>query len=117
MVSAINSSPSLGPAGSGPSVASLQAQLDRCQKQLSDNVNCASANTREGKETIQALSNKISEIKARIQEAGKADKPPTLESGRSAAIGAKVQHGTTAAVSAASGFAFTALGTRLDVFA
>lgn len=115
MISAVNSSSS--PAGTGPSVASLQAQLDRCQKQLSDNVNCASANTREGKETIQTLSNKISEIKARIQEAVKADKPPTLESGKPAAIGAKVQHGTTAAAPVASGFAFTTLGTRLDMFA
>lgn len=48
-------------------MASLEAQLARYQQELSNCVNCDSANTAEGKETIQALSNKISSVKARIE--------------------------------------------------
>lgn len=51
---------------SGASVA-LQAQLDRCTKQLGDWVNCSSGKTQEGKQIIQALQEKISTIKAQIQ--------------------------------------------------
>jgi hypothetical protein len=50
----------------GASVA-LQAQLDRCTKQLGDWVNCSSGKTQEGKQIIQALQEKISTIKAQIQ--------------------------------------------------
>lgn len=108
MLSAIGSPAFSGPAGTGSSFASLQAQLERCQKQLSDNVNCSSANTRAGKETIQALSNKIGEIKARMQEAEKQSKPPSAQ---------PMQHNATAATSSAGSFSFTTIGTRLDVFA
>lgn len=44
-----------------------QAQLQRLQHQLSDNVNCGSANTREGKATIAAIQEKISALKHQIQ--------------------------------------------------
>jgi hypothetical protein len=66
MVSAIGSSAFSGAGGTGSGVAGLEAQLAGYQNQLSDCVNCCTANTREGRETIQALSIKISEIKARI---------------------------------------------------
>lgn len=46
----------------------LEAQIVRYQKELSDCVNCDSANTAQGKETIQAISNKISAARARIEE-------------------------------------------------
>jgi len=52
--------------GAGSS-AVLQAQLDRCTKQLGDWVNCASGKTPEGKQIIQALQEKISTIKVQIQ--------------------------------------------------
>jgi hypothetical protein len=52
---------------SAGSSAVLQAQLDRCTKQLGDWVNCASGKTPEGKQIIQALQEKISAIKAQIQ--------------------------------------------------
>jgi hypothetical protein len=52
--------------GAGSS-AVLQAQLDRCTKQLGDWVNCSSGKTPEGKQIIQALQEKISTIKAQIQ--------------------------------------------------
>ncbi len=67
MLSAIGSTyPS--PVGTGPTAAGLQAQLDRYQQQLSDCVNCSSAKTLQGQEAIQTLSNKIGEIKARIEQ-------------------------------------------------
>jgi hypothetical protein len=47
-----------------------QATLDRLQHQLSDNVNCASARTPEGKATIAALEDRIAALKDRM--AGKA---------------------------------------------
>ena len=48
--------------GSG-SVVALQAQLERCTRQLSDWVNCASGKTPEGKQIIAALQEKIGNIK------------------------------------------------------
>jgi hypothetical protein len=67
MLSAIGSSIYASPAGTGPSVVGLQAQLDRYQKELSDCTNCSSAKTLEGRQSIQTLSNQIGEIKARIE--------------------------------------------------
>lgn len=55
-----------GSAAAAP--ADGQAQLQRLQHQLSDNVNCASAKTREGKATIAAIEEKISTLKHQIQD-------------------------------------------------
>lgn len=55
--------------GGGPSAASLQAQLQRYQQQLSDCVNCASAKTPKGKQDIQAISARIGQIEQRIAQA------------------------------------------------
>ncbi|MYM70814.1 hypothetical protein GTP56_01210 [Duganella sp. FT134W] len=55
--------------GGAPSATSLQAQLERYQKQLSDCVNCASAKTPQGKSDIQAISARISQIEQRIAQA------------------------------------------------
>jgi len=52
----------------GGSAVALQAQLDRCNKQLSDWVNCASGKTPEGKQVVAALQEKISSIKQQIQQ-------------------------------------------------
>ena len=62
MVSAITSS---GATAAGGSVAPAdgQATLARLQHQLSDNVNCASAKTPEGKATISAIEDKIKALK------------------------------------------------------
>ncbi|WP_332848301.1 hypothetical protein [Massilia sp. S19_KUP03_FR1] len=51
----------------GAAPADGRAQLQRLQHQLSDNVNCASASTREGKATIAAIQEKISALKQQIQ--------------------------------------------------
>ena len=53
--------------GNSSSPASLQAQLDRCTRQLGDWTSCSSGKTTEGKQIIQALEEKISSIKAQIQ--------------------------------------------------
>ena len=46
--------------------ADSQAQLQRLQHQLSDNVNCASAKTSQGKATIAAIEEKIAALKDRM---------------------------------------------------
>ena len=50
------------------SAASLQAQIAVYQRQLSDCVNCSSANTIQGRNDIQQISSKISAAKAQIQQ-------------------------------------------------
>jgi hypothetical protein len=66
MLNAIGSHP-----GSAlPSAASLETRLTRYRQQLSDCVNCAvTSKTPQGQEAARSLSNKISEIKARLEEA------------------------------------------------
>jgi len=54
---------------SSTSAAGLQGQLARFEKELADCVNCASAKTTEGKQKIEAISLRISQIRARIDEA------------------------------------------------
>jgi hypothetical protein len=72
MVSTIGASSYASPAGTSASAASLQAQLDRYQKQLSDCVNCASAKTPQGQAAIRDLSGKIAAVKAHIEQAASA---------------------------------------------
>jgi hypothetical protein len=71
MLQAINSS-SPTPA---PAFASLQAQLQRYQQQLSECINCASAATPEGKADIEAISARIGQLKGRMAQAD-APEPP-----------------------------------------
>ncbi len=80
MLSAIGSSSFPTSSGSGASAGALEAQLAQCERQLSDWVNCASAKTPEGKAIIQKLSDKVSEIKHRIEAADKtsATNQPTV---------------------------------------
>ena len=69
--------------GFGPSAAALSAQLERYQKQLSDCVNCPSANTPESRTKAVLLSNRIAETKQLIE---KAMTPATIaQSGQSPA--------------------------------
>jgi len=58
------------------SPASLQAQLQRFEQQLSDCVNCASAKTPRGKADIQAIAVRISQVRERIAEADGARAAP-----------------------------------------
>jgi hypothetical protein len=68
MVAAIGSSAFSGNYSPVSPTAGLEAQIAQYQRQLSDCVNCDSANTLQGKETIQAISSKISTAKARVEE-------------------------------------------------
>ncbi|MBU0688635.1 MAG: FlxA-like family protein [Gammaproteobacteria bacterium] len=67
MIGAIGSSSAYA-AQSPASTAGLEAQLSRCRQQLSEAVNCASYNTREGKNKAQAISNRIGELEGRIEQ-------------------------------------------------
>ncbi|MCE5182148.1 MAG: hypothetical protein LLG15_10140 [Betaproteobacteria bacterium] len=61
----------------GASTAVLEAQLVQCERQLSDWTHCSSAKTPEGKDIIQTLTNRISEIKVRLEKSvtAKSDAP------------------------------------------
>jgi len=71
-----STTPSTAYGSGGPSAASLQAQLQRYQQQLSDCVNCASAKTPQGKADIQAISARISEVKQSIAQTDQAPANP-----------------------------------------
>ena len=69
MVSAINSSTTSSPASSAvASTAAIEAQLARDRKELSNCVNCETAETKQGQADIQALTNKIKIAEARLKE-------------------------------------------------
>ncbi len=103
MVSAINSSTFTPPLNAAASTGGLEARLARYQKELSDCVNCDSAKTLEGKQKIQDVANKISEIKTRIDEV--------------AAAKTSTHPAAITEVAPPSGQAFPNVGSRLDVFA
>ncbi|NHZ66436.1 hypothetical protein [Massilia genomosp. 1] len=58
---------SYGAAKASP--VALQAQLQRYQQQLSDCVNCASADTPKGKSDIEAIAARITQVQQRIAQA------------------------------------------------
>lgn len=73
MVSAVGSSPTFNPSfnttsTTAASTAGIEAQIARDQKELANCVNCASAETKQGQADIQALTNKISVAKARLEQ-------------------------------------------------
>jgi len=72
MVQAISASVRLGQAYGAPASAGLEAQLARFQKILAECVNCDSAKTAAGKAQIQAISEKISVLRERMEQAGEA---------------------------------------------
>jgi hypothetical protein len=57
-----------------PAFASLQAQLQRYEQQLSECINCASAKTPEGKADIEVISARIEQVKGRMTQADEAPK-------------------------------------------
>lgn len=75
-------------AGGKPSAASLQAQLQRFEQQLSDCVNCASAKTPQGKADIQAAAARISQVRERIAsiDNATATRPPAAASSPSSPV-------------------------------
>jgi len=103
MLNAIGSSSYSRPAGTGTSIVGLEAQIGQYKIKLADWVNCPSCKTPEGKAKISDISNKISNIQARIEKItiAKLDAPIP-----------GVQNNAAASVSAAA-----TVGSRLDVFA
>lgn len=73
MIRAINSPTSQPSAPTATAV--LTAQLGRYQKELSECINCASAKTPEGKSNIEAIEIRISDIKARLEQASNRTPP------------------------------------------
>ncbi len=127
MVSAIGSSTYASPASNGKSSAGLETQLAQYQVKLADWVSCPSCKTPEGKAKIAEITNKIGDIKQRM-EAAEAAKQRSAASETAAnspvgksrdkaasASGANdsPDYGASAAPSQFSG----AVGNRLDVFA
>lgn len=126
MLNAIASPTFPASSGSGASPAGLEAQLARCQKELSAQVNCSSAKTPEGKVAIETLSNKISVLKDRIEEAvnsqsgGNAAAPaarPAAGAGRNYAPAAGAAEQSSRAALAEPGSADAGVGSRINVFA
>lgn len=68
MVAPIGTSNTFSYTGSAKPSTGLEFELGKYQKELSDCVNCDSANTAEGRSNIQELHNKISSIKARMEK-------------------------------------------------
>ncbi|MBI1890496.1 MAG: hypothetical protein HYS18_07620 [Burkholderiales bacterium] len=71
MVQAVGAVSAATPVRPAATAAALEAQLDLCQRQLSDHVNCTSAKTPEGKKTIEELASRIGLIKSRIDQLSK----------------------------------------------
>ena len=126
MITAIGSaSPSSTPGGAPTAI--IAAQIARYQKELSNCVNCDSANTREGRDTIQTISNKISVAKARLEELAlnKSSTPPDIPKAISSAyfssskdtIASSVNNKIGTESVSASDLASTTVGRNLDVFA
>lgn len=127
MPSAIGSPTYTRPPGLEKPTTGLEAQLARYQKELSNCVNCDTANTREGRETIQALSNKISQIKTRIEAstATKSSIRPTAPNATTSAEAApskkspasEVQGSTVSATVISPSSETATAGRHVDVFA
>ncbi|MEI7457100.1 MAG: hypothetical protein WCK93_10300 [Nitrosomonadales bacterium] len=89
-----------------PSASGLAAQLNRYQRQLDDSVNCSSAKTPEGQETARSLSDKINEVKTKIEKVT-STKPLVFD----------VNAPANSDKSAAKTQSTTTSGSRLEVFA
>lgn len=67
MVASIGTSNTFSYADTVKPSTGLEFELAKYQKELSDFVNCDSANTTEGRSKIQEIHNKISTVQARIE--------------------------------------------------
>lgn len=125
MVSAVGSPPASS-AGSttGTGTAGIEAQIVRYKKKLAECVNCESAKTPEGKQNIQAITNKISAAQARIDKIN-TDKPARQPSATAAnntaantyAAASTAESKTSAESISAPNSPGSTTGSRVDVFA
>ena len=128
MVSAIGSAPVTGFAPTpGSSTAGLEAQIVRYKKELSDCVNCASAETTAGKAAIAEAASKVSAAEARIERISAANQTNQTDAAATATAddsSEKAYEGVLTYEGIAGSIAGTALnfsdastGSRIDVFA
>lgn len=125
MVQAIGSAAVSGSLSAGATAAGLEAQLVRYQKQLSDCVNCDSAKTAEGKAVIDAISSRISEVRARlvsVTEVKSRSETGSLATGTSTAssphsdvVTATKNEDATTAVTVSPTSTTATVGSRVDV--
>lgn len=79
MISTTGLSVAGGVSSSGIVQIGLDSQLARLHQQLSDCVNCSTANTAEGQAKAQALSDQINSLKARLDSPSPAGPNPLQE--------------------------------------
>ncbi|MDT8999610.1 hypothetical protein RQP53_10070 [Paucibacter sp. APW11] len=100
-MSSVTSVSAAGAMSTGSVPVSLDAERAKCEIQLADWSHCGSAKTPEGKAKIDALSEQLATIKARMQRAQAAHNASQRE-----------QRGSTPAAPAANG-----LGAHVDLYA
>ncbi len=113
MLGAIGSSPGLS--GLGKSSAGLDAQLTKYEIQLADWTNCPSCKTAEGKAKIAEISDKISDLKQRQQDAevAKQSRRPLATDAVTPTSDNQNERISSSVTKVIDGY----LGSRLDVFA
>lgn len=120
MVSAIGSSLS-----SGSPTAGIEAQVIRYKKELSDCVNCASADTTAGKAAITEAATKVSIAEARIEsiaaanQDSKVDAPTTATDSTTKKYDGALTYERTAGAESGAALTLSAepAGSRVDLFA
>ncbi len=129
-ISAVVSGAAAAPASAG---SGLDAELAKCQGQLSDWVHCPSGKTTEGKTKIAEIESRLEGIKARIARRDKAAEPATDAVGKvddpnpagrlaptrieAAAAATDTRQELMARSSSLSGPVLNSLGGYLDVYA
>jgi hypothetical protein len=73
-----------------PSFTSLQSQLQRYQQQLSECVNCATADTPRGKADIAAIGARISDVQQRIAQSDSARTDPEQPARAQGGLGGRI---------------------------
>ncbi len=111
MVAPIGTSNASSYTGTVKPSTGLEFELAKYQKELSDCVNCDSANTAERRSNIQELHNKISAVQARIERLAVAD--PNWESRLNPT--AVAENNSPEDSVYASGLATSAIGGLVDV--
>ncbi|MDO9314322.1 MAG: hypothetical protein Q7T97_07230 [Burkholderiaceae bacterium] len=97
--------------------ANLDADLAKCQSQLSDWVHCVSAKTPEGKAKIEEIASKIDTIKEKMRESEDASASNRTARSTKPTEAASSDSATSDSPRPARGPDLTGLGTFLDVYA
>lgn len=127
MLNPVGSSVAHGFAGINKPTAGLETQLSQYEVKLADWVNCPSCKTAEGKAKIKEISDKISEIKQRLEvaDAAKQSRRPDAMDANTAVGNNRDKVGSASSVNdkvgdrsfPAAPQSTATVGTHLDVFA